>query len=154
MNRKRDALTRSEQMARVRSKNTKPELLIRRGLHTRGHRYRLHQSGLPGTPDIVLRKHRAIVEVRGCFWHGHKGCGRRPKTRQDFWNSKIDRNRERDLENERALVDAGWRVLIVWECCMVGKDRWASEALLDAVEEWLLSDRDFAELSGRESDDG
>ncbi|WP_119166348.1 very short patch repair endonuclease [Algihabitans albus] len=142
-------LTRSEQMARVRSKNTKPELLIRLGLHARGRRYRLHQKSLPGTPDIVLRRFDAVIEVRGCFWHGHKGCGRRPKSRQEFWNPKIDRNRERDAGNERALFEAGWRVLIVWECCMVGKGRWSTEDLLDTIEDWLVSGREFGELEGR-----
>ncbi|WP_081874992.1 MULTISPECIES: very short patch repair endonuclease [Thioclava] len=145
-------LTRSEQMSRIRSKNTKPEMLIRRGLHARGYRYRLHQKNLPGTPDVVLKKHGAVIEVRGCFWHGHDGCGRRPNTHQDFWNTKIDRNRERDRENERLLVQAGWRVLIVWECCMVGKGRWKPEALLDAVGAWLVSGKNFEEFEGQNGD--
>ena len=152
MNRQREPLARSEQMSRVRSKNTKPELLIRRGLHSRGYRYRLHLRDLPGTPDVVLRRYGAVVDVRGCFWHGHESCGRRPKTRRDFWNPKIDRNRARDLENERELLETGWRILIVWECCMVGKGRWVREELLDAVEEWLLSDQEFAELAGKKFD--
>lgn len=142
------ALSRSEQMARVRSKDTKPELLVRRGLHSRGYRFRLHQRRLPGTPDIVLKKYKAVVEVRGCFWHGHEGCGRRPKSRLEFWNSKIDRTRERDKANECALAKAGWRVLIVWECCIVGKGRWSAEALLDAIEEWLASGRRRGEIEG------
>lgn len=135
-------------MSRIRSKDTKPEMLIRRGLHARGYRYRLHQKSLPGSPDIVLRRYGAVIEVRGCFWHGHEGCGRRPSTRQDFWNPKIDRNRERDRENERLLLLSGWRVLIVWECCMVGKGRWQSDVLLDAVEDWVVAGQEFADFRG------
>jgi len=152
MNRRRGPLTRSEQMSRVRSKNTRPELLVRRGLHARGYRYRLHRRDLPGTPDIMLRRYGAVIEVRGCFWHGHEGCGRRPKTRQDFWNAKIAWNRERDQRNESTLIEAGWRVLIIWECCMVGKGRWVPDALLDAVEEWLHYEQEFSELAGRQPD--
>ncbi|MGR3315410.1 very short patch repair endonuclease [Roseovarius indicus] len=149
MKTKRRPLTRSENMARIRSKDTKPEMVIRQGLHARGYRFRLHRRDLPGTPDLVLPKHGAVVEVRGCYWHAHPGCGRAPSTNQEYWGPKLKRNRERDLANEAALQEAGWRVLIVWECCMVGKGRWSREDLLDAVEAWLVSEDRFTQLEGR-----
>ncbi|HEX8418634.1 MAG TPA: DNA mismatch endonuclease Vsr [Sphingomonas sp.] len=110
--------TRSRIMGAVRQKNTAPETIVRQVLHRLGLRFRLHRKGLPGTPDIVLPRHRTVVFVHGCFWHRHRGCGKAstPKTRLDFWQEKFDRNVERDARNESALVDAGWRVLIVWEC--------------------------------------
>lgn len=135
-------------MSRVRAKDTKPELVIRRGLHARGYRFRLHRRDLPGTPDLVLRRFGAVVEIRGCFWHGHENCGRQPKTRQEFWVPKIDRNRQRDDENLRALRDLGWRVVVVWECTMVGRGRWDREDLLDEVESFLHSDENFREIAG------
>lgn len=109
---------RSEIMSRVRSKDTGPELLVRRLLFGMGYRYRLHRRDLPGNPDIVMPGRRKIIDVRGCFWHGHEGCryGRLPKSREDFWGAKIDRNRERDTANLKVLEDAGWRVLVVWQC--------------------------------------
>lgn len=94
-------------MFKVRSKDTKPEVLVRSTLHAAGFRFRLHKRDLPGTPDIVLPKYRAVVEVRGCFWHGHRGCGRAPKSNLEFWEPKLKRNRARDLENERLLKDLG-----------------------------------------------
>lgn len=111
-------LTRSETMARVRSKNTWPELIVRKALHAAGLRYRLHVRELPGTPDIVLASRRVAVEVRGCFWHQHIGCGRArvPATGQDYWLPKLSRNMTRDRETAEALRIAGWGVLIVWEC--------------------------------------
>lgn len=108
---------RSRNMAAVRSSNTKPEKVVRSILHRLGLRFRLHQKTLPGTPDIVLRRHATVVLVHGCFWHGHD-CprGKLPETRREFWIPKLQRNRERDLDNERRLLEQGWRVLIVWEC--------------------------------------
>ncbi|MCA0961968.1 very short patch repair endonuclease [Salipiger bermudensis] len=141
-------MTRSEVMSRVRHKDTKPEMVIRRGLHARGFRYRLHDKKLPGRPDIVLPRWRAAVEVRGCYWHGHEGCGRMPKTRQEFWGPKIAGNRKRDARNEAALRDAGWRLLIVWECCLVGTGRWDREELLERVADWVRGGDGFAELEG------
>ncbi|WP_174975457.1 very short patch repair endonuclease [Burkholderia contaminans] len=108
---------RSRNMAAVRSSNTKPEKVVRSILHGLGLRFRLHQKTLPGTPDIVLRRHTTVVLVHGCFWHGHD-CprGKLPETRREFWLPKLQRNHERDLDNERRLLEQGWRVLIVWEC--------------------------------------
>jgi DNA mismatch endonuclease (patch repair protein) len=105
-------------MSRIRSINTKPEILIRTFLHGNGFRFRLHCKQLPGRPDIVLKKHKLIVLVHGCFWHGHVGCRKYviPKTRTDYWTLKINRNKERDAQVMQELERKGWRVIIVWEC--------------------------------------
>lgn len=109
---------RSERMARVRGKNTGPEMLVRRLVHGLGYRYRLHAPDLPGRPDLVFRPRQKVIFIHGCFWHRHAGCGlaRMPKSRLDFWRPKLDTNRERDERNHAALVAAGWRALVVWEC--------------------------------------
>ena len=105
-------------MARVRDKNTKPEMIVRRALWAAGLRYRLHAKGLPGRPDIVFPSRRIVVFVHGCFWHGHEGCPRHriPKSRVEWWTAKIERNKERDREVFTALTEAGWTPLILWEC--------------------------------------
>ncbi|WP_277926049.1 very short patch repair endonuclease [Sphingomonas lacusdianchii] len=112
-------IARRRNMQANRSKNTKPELLVRRYLHANGFRYRLHRRDLPGSPDITLAKFRSVVEVRGCFWHGH-GCklGKLPSARQDYWHSKIVATKARDEANRAALEAAGWRVIEVWECSL------------------------------------
>ena len=108
---------RSEIMARIRSKNTKPELRIRSALHRLGYRFRLHRADLPGTPDIVLPKFRAVVQVRGCFWHGHDcSIGHTPRSNAAYWGPKIERNKARDERNDAALHDTGWKVIEIWEC--------------------------------------
>lgn len=109
---------RSEIMGRIRSKNTVPELRVRSILHRAGYRYRLHVDSLPGRPDIVLPKYRAIVRVQGCFWHRHAGCAMayEPKSRVDFWNAKFKANCARDLTQCERLEAAGWQVIDVWEC--------------------------------------
>ena len=116
-----DIMTKSERsalMRGVRTKNTAPEIRIRRALHAKGFRFRLHRRDLPGTPDIVLPRFRTCIFVHGCFWHGHDDCPKAslPKTRKEFWAGKISRNRERDCETRAALEEAGWRVAVVWEC--------------------------------------
>ncbi|MGX7894425.1 very short patch repair endonuclease [Tsuneonella sp. HG222] len=115
-------LTRSETMARVRSKDTSPELALRRALHAAGLRYRLH-ARLPGSPDIVFGKARLAVFVHGCFWHSHDGCKRAriPSTRQDYWIPKLKRNVERDQASIEALIGLGWRVIVAWECELSGE---------------------------------
>lgn len=113
-----DPAKRSEVMARVRGKDTKPELTVRRHLHASGLRFRLHKIGLPGRPDIVFPSRRIVVFVHGCFWHGHEGCKRAtiPATRPEFWRSKIEANRERDFRVTAQLEALGWIVRTVWEC--------------------------------------
>lgn len=119
-----DSLTpaqRSAQMSRIRGSNTKLEVLVRKGLHARGLRYRLGGAGLPGRPDIVLPKYRTVVLVHGCFWHGHS-CPlyRLPKTRPEFWKAKIDANRDRDKRVKSQLLELGWKTVEVWECSLRG----------------------------------
>ena len=105
-------------MSRIRGKNTKPEILVRKGLHARGFRFRLHNKKLPGSPDIVLPKYGVAIMVNGCFWHGHKGCryATKPKTNVEFWETKIARNRHRDEVTTAHLEALGWTVITIWEC--------------------------------------
>jgi DNA mismatch endonuclease (patch repair protein) len=109
---------RSEIMSRVRGKDTKPEMLVRRMVHAAGYRYRLHVRELPGKPDLVFPARRKVVFINGCFWHRHCGCAlaRLPKSRTEFWTEKLERNKARDERNVAALQDLGWGVLTVWEC--------------------------------------
>ena len=108
---------RSKMMAAVRSKNTKPELVIRKALHGMGYRFRVHRKDLPGKPDLVFPSRGAVIFVNGCFWHGHScPAGALPATRREFWENKIGKNRDRDTGNTVTLQASGWRVLTVWEC--------------------------------------
>ena len=116
-----DKLTKEQRhrcMASIRGKNTKPEMLVRRFLFSRGFRYRLNQPRLPGRPDIVLRKYRTVIFVNGCFWHGHEGCKNYvvPKSNTEFWTAKIERNRARDIDEQHKLAAMGWHCITVWEC--------------------------------------
>ncbi len=116
--------TRSRIMASIHGKNTKPELLMRKALHSAGFRFRIHRKDLPGKPDIVLPKYRAVIFVHGCFWHGHNCLlFKSPKTRVDYWKEKINRNRNNDKKVTQALLESGWRVGIVWECAMSHNSR-------------------------------
>lgn len=110
--------TRSYNMSRIRSKDTKPELLVRKFLHKNGFRYRLHVKDLPGKPDIVLPKYKTVIFIHGCFWHGHEGCKYYtiPKTRTEWWIEKINRNKEVDLEGKIKLQSAKWKVIEIWTC--------------------------------------
>ena len=127
-------------MSGIRGKNTKLETLVRSQLHRQGFRFRLHVKELPGKPDIVLPKYRAVIFVHGCFWHGHD-CDlfRIPGSRSDFWQSKIERNRERDCKAKGTLISDGWRVAVVWECALRG-----AQANIEHVTQllcaWLRSD--------------
>ena len=109
---------RSRIMRSINKKNTRPELAVRQVLHAMGLRFRLHRRDLPGTPDVVLPRHRAVVLVHGCFWHQHAGCkhAKLPRTRPEYWLPKLARNAERDARSKAALEAAGWRVFVVWEC--------------------------------------
>lgn len=116
-----DTLTREQRhivMSHIRSKNTRPEMLVRRFLHHHGIRYSLHVRRMPGSPDLVLRRYRTAIYVNGCFWHGHSPCTifRMPSTNVEFWTTKIDRNRQRDAQQHQLLLQAGWHVIVIWEC--------------------------------------
>jgi len=134
-----DAATRSRMMSGIRGKDTKPEFLVRRGLHARGFRFRLHGSKLPGRPDLVLPKYSAAVLVHGCFWHAH-GCSltKIPKTRPDFWRQKLEGNQARDARQLAELNDMGWRTLVIWECALRGPQDMLSFTLESAAS-WLRS---------------
>lgn len=112
-------------MAGIKSGNTKPEIFLRRLLHLEGFRFRLHRKDLPGRPDIVLPKYKAVIFVNGCFWHGHEDCKhfRLPKSRTEFWQRKIDSNIVRDKKNMAACIEMGWNVLEVWECSLPPKTK-------------------------------
>ena len=114
-----DRLTPSQRhlcMSHIHSRDTKPELLVRRWLWSHGYRYRLNVKGVPGKPDIVMRPYHTAIFVNGCFWHGHKGCCKIPQTNRDFWVNKIRRNQERDNQNYQILKENGWHVIVIWEC--------------------------------------
>lgn len=140
---------RSRNMAAIRSVNTQPELALRRALFAIGYRYRLHGRTLPGRPDLVFAKHRAVIFVHGCFFHGHE-CPifRWPATRREFWRTKIEGNRRRDAVNLKGLRDAGWRVLIVWECALRGSGKLAQPKLASQVSQWLKSPLPVREIAG------
>lgn len=130
-------------MSGIRGKNTRPEVQVRRILHSAGFRFRLHVKKLPGTPDIVLPRFRAVVFVHGCFWHGHN-CPlfRLPATRSAFWKAKITRNRANDDRQRAALARLGWRVATVWECALRGQTALPGDELLGHLARWLRDDPD------------
>lgn len=144
-----DQPTRSRMMSGIRGKNTRPEMLIRQGLHRKGYRFRLHHAGLPGKPDIVFPSRHAVIMVHGCFWHWHN-CHlfKWPSSRQDFWRSKITRNRQKDMETEKALLHEGWRILTVWECALKGKTRQLLEQVIEQCAVWLDSGSSSLEITG------
>jgi DNA mismatch endonuclease (patch repair protein) len=137
-------------MSRICGRDTQPEMLVRRALHARGLRYRLHDRSLPGRPDLVFPKHRAVVFVHGCFWHAH-GCtlSKLPATREDFWKQKLAGNKSRDLKAIASLRDAGWRVLVVWECALRGTRKLDQVLVIDQAASFLLGDETHLELAGR-----
>jgi len=137
-------------MSGIRGKNTKPEILIRKGLHALGFRYRLHSPKLQGKPDIVLPKYRAIILINGCFWHAHN-CHlfKWPSTRKEFWESKILSNTRRDQENLKHYSDAGWKTLIVWECALKGKTKLPLESIFDLIAYWLVNESGIRNIQGK-----
>ena len=148
---------RKRNMEAIRHKDTKPEMLIRRGLHARGFRYRLHDNRLPGKPDLVFPKYRAAVFVHGCFWHRHD-CPlfKWPATRRQFWKKKLTRNLERDAEIVEIVRSEGWRVFTIWECSLKGTGRLPVDQVLDRTERWLRSGKpagDIREMVSREPKD-
>ena len=131
---------RSQMMSGIRSKDSQPEMIVRRALHASGFRYRLHVKDLPGKPDLVFPRYRSVVMVHGCFWHGHS-CHlfKVPSTRTEFWLAKIGRNRERDAEVRQALAGLGWRVLEVWECELRDARKAGYQPVVERIAEWLCS---------------
>ncbi len=136
-------------MSGIRGKNTKPEMLLRKGLHARGLRYRLHTKDLPGTPDLAFPARKAVLFAHGCFWHGHD-CHlfRMPSTRPEFWSSKISRNKAVDARALTQLQAAGWRTGVVWECALKGRTRLALDDVIDRCESWLRGSDQVLEIRG------
>jgi len=136
-------------MAAIRGSHTKPELLVRRALHAAGLRYRLHAKDLPGKPDLVFPRHRAVVFINGCFWHQHD-CHlfRWPATREEFWRTKIGRNVHNDAKAIAALREAGWRVATVWECALKGRTRPDFSAAMLDLATWIRGSENMMTLRG------
>lgn len=137
-------------MAAIKGSDTKPELVVRRALHAAGLRYKLHAKDLPGKPDMVFPKHRAVVFVHGCFWHRHD-CHlfKWPSTRQEFWAAKIARNVTNDDIAVRKLKDQGWRVAIVWECALKGRTRLDHNVAMQTLAAWVKSDESVLTIRGK-----
>ena len=140
---------RSEMMSGIRGKDTKPELLIRKSLHARGFRYRLHDSKLPGKPDLAFPRYKAVIEIHGCFWHGHD-CHlfKWPSSRKAFWKGKITGNMERDRKNHAALEQLGWRILTIWECALKGRTHKPLDDVIEQTASWLRSGKSNSEITG------
>jgi DNA mismatch endonuclease (patch repair protein) len=139
-------------MSRIRSKDTKPEMIIRRGLHVRGLRYRLHRRDLPGTPDLVFARQRVVVFVHGCFWHGH-GCHlcKEPTTRTDFWTTKLTANVTRDNRALDRLHATGWRTLVVWECSLRGRQAFPVDDVIRVCQDFISNQSySHSEIAGLE----
>jgi DNA mismatch endonuclease, patch repair protein len=153
-----DVLTpkqRSYNMSRIRGRDTKPELILRRGLHAQGLRFRLHRKDLPGRPDLVFPRYSAVIQMHGCFWHGHD-CPmfKLPATRTEFWSDKISRNRQRDQASLFALRERSWRVLVVWECSLRGRNKWVVEDLLNRCKDFVIGGtEDFSDIHGKSEPD-
>ncbi|MFZ3129765.1 MAG: DNA mismatch endonuclease Vsr [Desulfosporosinus sp.] len=142
---------RKKMMSKIHGKNTKPELSIRKGLHRLGFRFRLSDSGLPGKPDIVFPRYRAVIFVNGCFWHCHD-CHlfKWPNTNEEFWHRKISRNKVLDRINIIRLGERGWRVGVVWECSLKGKYKIPYEEVILKCSQWLKSDIQLIEIGGNQ----
>jgi DNA mismatch endonuclease (patch repair protein) len=137
-----DKEKRSEVMSKIRSKDTKPELALRKALFARGFRYRVNDTKLPGKPDIVLPKYKTVIFVHGCFWHGHEiGCidSHIPKSNSNYWTEKINRNKMRDKNNEAQIMSMGWKVLTIWDCEIQQKNN--LEKLIDRIIDYLANSR-------------
>lgn len=139
--------TRSRNMAAIKGKDTRPEMMVRRGLHKAGFRYRLHVAKLPGKPDLIFPKYKAVIFIQGCFWHQHQ-CSmfHWPKSRTEWWVKKISANRAHDEAVQDKLRELGWRVLLVWECALKGKNRYSPEQWLEIIIMWLREGNSFSEL--------
>ena len=145
--------TRSRIMASVGQRDTRPEILLRSSLHKAGLRYRLHDRTLPGSPDLTFPRFRSVIFIHGCYWHSH-GCYRStvPKSRREFWEEKFQTNRKRDERDIALLRERGWRVMVVWECSLIGKLALAPEDVVERVRVWLLGTGERGEVSGIQTD--
>ncbi len=141
---------RSQMMSGIRGKNTAPELIIRKGLHRMGFRYRLYSPDLLGKPDMVFPRYSAVILINGCFWHQHE-CHlfKWPSTRKDFWRKKIMANKVRDQRNLKVYQQLGWKVLVIWECALKGRDRRPVDEVLHTAANWLQFDEGGAVIIGR-----
>ena len=142
----KNAEQRSRNMSRIRGRNTKPEITVRKLLFADGFRYRLNVNNLPGKPDIVLKKYHAVIFINGCFWHGHANCrfAKTPETNTAFWMAKIETNRVRDAEVRRQLLSDGWRVLTVWTCSLRNDEK--LRTTYSQIKAWLLGSDVSADL--------
>lgn len=142
-------------MSGIRGKNTIPEMIIRRGIHSLGFRFRLHEKKLPGKPDLVFPGRKAVIFIHGCFWHGHD-CHlfKWPSSRVQFWQAKIFRNREIDAAAEASLIAAGWRVAAVWECALKGRTRLPLEDVISQCASWLRSEKANLTIRGNDNEAG
>lgn len=151
-----DVLTseqRRRNMSRIRGRDTKPEMLVRKGLHALGLRFRLQDRSLPGRPDLIFPKYRTVILVHGCFWHGHD-CPmfRLPATRPDFWRTKINANQTRDQRTHAELLALGWRILTIWECALKGTARWQVDMLFDTCVNFIRGTEPTQQIAGRWQD--
>ena len=144
-----DKRTRSRIMSSVGQKDTGPETLLRSALHRAGLRYRLHDKSLPGCPDLVFSRYQAVIFVHGCYWHSH-GCYKFtvPKSNREFWEDKFRANRERDERNINLLCQRGWRLMVVWECALVGRHSAQANEVAEMVGTWLAGTSGYGEVSG------
>ncbi|MFI4852589.1 MAG: very short patch repair endonuclease [Gimesia chilikensis] len=133
-----DQKTRSKMMSGIRGKNTKPEIVIRKALFSKGFRYKLHDKKLPGKPDIVLPKYNSVIQINGCFWHGHN-CYlfKLPASNTEFWEAKIGRNCQIDKKTIAELKQMGWRVLTIWECAIRGRNKIGLDKVIDLTSDWI-----------------
>ncbi len=145
-----DKKTRSRMMSGIQGKNTKPEVMVRKALFAEGFRYRLHDKNLPGKPDLVFPRYRAVILINGCFWHLH-GCHlfKWPSSRPEFWKQKLEGNKTRDLRNIERLKQQDWRVLVIWECAVKGKQRLPFEDVIHRTSEWLRGNANWLEITGQ-----
>lgn len=142
---------RSQMMAGIKGKDTKPELVVRKALHKLGFRYSLHSKTLPGKPDLVFRKYNAVIFVHGCFWHQHNCIlFKWPSSRREFWRAKLERNVQVDTKALAALLQSGKRVAIIWECALKGKKKLPFEEMIRTVSDWLLSEKQYLDLKAPE----
>lgn len=139
---------RSQMMSGIRGKNTLPEMIIRKALHKLGFRYRINVRNLPGKPDLVFARYKAVIFIHGCFWHGHEDCRlfKWPSSRIEFWKTKIIRNRELDQAAVGKLLSEGWRVGVIWECSMRGKSKRTKDYIINRTTGWILSNKPYFQL--------